>query len=64
MKWRLIAPTAGLILGLAANAWAGLSLSQDRIDFGEMKEGIKAEKIIVLTNTGTDDLKIANVTTS
>ncbi len=53
------------LLGLGAAAWAeGLTLSQDRLEFGNMKEGLVAKKVVVLTNSGTEALKIANVTTS
>ncbi len=53
----------GLCLG--SPAWAGdLTLSRDRLEFGKMKEGLKAEKVVVLTNSGPDRLKIANVKTS
>ncbi len=63
LKTLIIAGLAAA-MSLTANAWAGLTLDRDRLDFGKMKEGIKAEKIVVLTNTGEGPLKIANVTTS
>ena len=57
---------AVLTLGLATGiAIAGsLSVSVDKVDFGNMKEGLVAKKKVVLTNTGQSPLTIANVTTN
>lgn len=64
---KTIAAAASLffLLCLGAHAWAGgVSLSQDRLDFGNMKEGLVAKKVVILQNSGQETLKIANVTTS
>jgi hypothetical protein len=53
------------ILGLCAHAWAGgLSVSQERLDLGNLKEGVAAKRTVILKNSGPDQIKIANVTTS
>ena len=41
-----------------------LSISQTKVEFGNMVEGKVAKKIIVLSNTGDAPLNITNVTTS
>ena len=41
-----------------------LSISQGKVEFGNMVEGKVAKRIIVLSNTGNALLKITNVTTS
>lgn len=53
-------------IGIPVRAWsrADLVLSETDIDFGNMVEGIVAEKIVKLSNAGDQPLRITNVTTS
>ena len=55
-----------LLIWIPVRAWPGanLVLSETRIDFGNMVEGVVAEKVIKLSNTGDQPLKITNITTS
>lgn len=65
LKISVIVAALAMVMGWAAAAWAdGLNVSQQRLEFGNMKEGVKAEKVVILTNTGTAPLRIANVKTS
>ena len=61
-----IATGAFLVLCLAwSGARAGgLELSSQNVAFGDMREGIVARKAVVVSNTGTGKLTIANVTTN
>lgn len=60
----LLALTASLLAAGQALAETGLTIDQTTIAFGNLKEGVVAEKTVVLTNTGGAPLTIANVTTS
>ncbi len=62
----LVAAICWLCLGLGpAQALAGqLGLSADQIEFGQLKEGLVAEKVVTLTNHGAALLQIKNVRTS
>ena len=64
-RWMMIAVVALLAMPLG-QAWAqgGLSVDQDRLAFGTMKEGVVAQKVVTLTNTGAVSIKIKNVSTS
>ncbi|MBN1848479.1 MAG: DUF1573 domain-containing protein [Deltaproteobacteria bacterium] len=55
-----------LLILVPLRAWPGanLVLSETRVDFGNMVEGVVAEKVIKLFNAGDQPLKITNVTTS
>ncbi|HDI59447.1 MAG TPA: DUF1573 domain-containing protein [Desulfobacteraceae bacterium] len=66
MKRLIVALLAGLTIAGAAPAMAAgkLSLDTTAVAFGTMKEGLVAEKVITLSNTGDAPLRIANVTTS
>jgi hypothetical protein len=54
----------GLLLGASLSQAAVLKVSDPTIDFGTIKEGPPVIKKILLTNTGSQRLTIANVTTS
>lgn len=62
----LVAAICWLCLGLGpAQALAGqLGLSAQKIEFGQLKEGQVAEKVVTLTNTDRMSLTIKNVRTS
>ena len=64
-RWMMITMVALFVLPLG-QAWAlgGLSADQDRLAFGSMKEGVVAQKVVTLTNTGDAVIEIKNVSTS
>ncbi len=43
---------------------SGFSLSETRMAFGNMTEGDVVQKTVILTNTGRENIRIINVTTS
>ena len=62
-RLKLVLPLA-LILHTAA-AYAGdLKVSETMIEYGVIKEGPPVVKKVLLTNSGSQTLDIANVTTS
>ena len=64
-RWMIIAVVALFVMPLG-QAWAlgGLSVDQDRLAFGSMKEGVVAQKVVTLTNAGDAVIAIKNVSTS
>ena len=61
--YKMISILAILLYAFAAQA-GELKISETAINYGTIKEGPPVIKNIVLTNTGTSDLTIANVTAS
>ena len=53
-----------LTIAIQALASGKLALDQTAIEFGTMKEGLVAKKVVRLSNSGDTLLKIVNVTTS
>jgi hypothetical protein len=64
MKIRKSLMVLAVILLAAPVQAAGLRVSEPIIDFGTIKEGPPVIKKNTLTNTGTQTMTIANVTTS
>jgi P pilus assembly chaperone PapD len=66
MKRLAIISMTCLLLTAATQVLAagGLALDTTSIAFGTIREGVVAEKIVTLTNTGGAPLAIENVTTS
>lgn len=48
----------------AAGSRGKLVINETLVDFGTMKEGKVAEKVVTLSNTGNQPLTVTNVTTS
>ncbi len=49
----------------SGEAWAGqLAVTPDKIEFGTLKEGVVAQKVVSLKNTGQELMSIKNVSTS
>lgn len=57
---------SAILLGIPGMSWskAELVLSETNVDFGNLVEGVVAEKVVELLNSGDQPLKITNVTTS
>lgn len=65
MRIKTILPILTLMLCIGSSASAGqLKPSASVVDFGHMEEGPVAERVVQLTNTGSEVVTIANVTTS
>ena len=65
MKRWTILPSVLVALLITVAAYAGdLKVSETQIDYGNIKEGPPVIKKLVLTNTGSSVLAVANVTAS
>ncbi len=63
-KMRFATAFLGIIFFAVAGPAADLELSASTIDFGTVKEGPPVIKTVVLTNKGTEPLRIANAVAS
>jgi hypothetical protein len=64
MKRILTAALLGALFFVSYAHAAGLKLSEDTVNFGDIKEGPPVKKKITLTNTGIETVAIANTVTS
>lgn len=64
MKLLKLILALAVVLNTAGVYAADLKVSESMIDYGTVKEGPPVVKKVLLTNTGSQTLHIANVTTS
>ena len=64
MKFLKLILALAVIFNTAATYAGDLKVSESMIDYGNIKEGPPVVKKVLLNNTGSQTLVIANVTTS
>lgn len=64
MRWMKLWMVLAVIFATGEVLAAGLQVSESEIQYGTIKEGPPVVKKILLTNSGTEKLSIANVATS